>query len=575
MNEQNLTEENKRAEDAAVPAVAEEESFKQLFEASLKEKPVLKRGENIKGFVVSVDSEVVTLDVGGKNEGTVNISEFETIGSDLPAVGDEIDVMVTSAGGRDGVRLSVLEGRRRELWSGIDAALESGEPVEATVLREVKGGFRVNLGGLEAFMPRSEADIDARVAAETLIGQVCQVAIIEATHRPENIVVSRKQPMAKEQQALRAKLLETMAVGDRVTGKVKRLTGFGAFVDIGGIDALLHVSDMAWRRIEHPSEILSIGQAVSAEVLKLNSETGKVSISMKSLQEDPWMSAASTYEAGMRLTGTVRKLLDFGAVVELEPGIEGMIHRSELSWTRKDVKPTEVLSEGDVVDVAVLAIEPEDRRIKLSLKEVSDNPWQAWLADHPVGSKISGKIKNITDFGFFVGLAGDLDGLVHIGNLSWEKEGDESIKEYSKSQEVEVVVLGVDIERQRISLGIKQLSDDPFEVFLSGVKRGGVVKGKVVELNSGAAMVELADGVQARLALREVPRDHDALKAGDEVEAKVIEINRKRRQVDLSIRQLLHDEERQAMRSYRQELSNEQAPSALALELQRKLLDKK
>jgi small subunit ribosomal protein S1 len=332
---------------------------------------------------------------------------------------------------------------------------------------------------------------------------------------------------------------------------------------------------MAWRRIEHPSEMLSIGQAVSAEVLKLNTETGKVSISMKSLQEDPWMSAASTYEAGMRLTGTVRKLLDFGAVVELEPGIEGMIHRSELSWTRKDVKPTEVLSEGDVVDVAVLAIEPEDRRIRLSLKEVSDNPWQAWLADHPVGSKISGKIKNVTDFGFFVGLTGDLDGLVHIGNISWEKEGDDAIKDYSKSQEVEVVVLGVDIERQRISLGIKQLSDDPFEVFLSGVKRGGVVKGRVVEMNSGAAMIELADGVQARLGLREVPRDHDALKAGDEVEAKVIEINRKRRQVDLSIRQLLHDEERQAMRSYRQELNNEQAPSALALELQRKLLDKK
>jgi len=575
MNEQNLTEENMTAEDAAAPVVAEEESFKQLFEASLKEAPTLKKGESIKGFVVSVDSEVVTLDVGAKNEGTIDVSEFETIGSDLPAVGDEIDVMVSSAGGRGGVRLSVLEGRRRELWSGIDAALESGESVEATVLKEVKGGFRVNLGGLEAFMPRSEADIDARIAAESLIGQVCQVAIIEATHRPENIVVSRKKPLAKVQEAQRTKLLKSIAVGDKVAGEVKRLADFGAFVDIGGIDALLHVSDMAWRRIEHPSEMLSVGQTVSAEILKLNSETGKVSISMKSLQEDPWMSASSTYEAGMRLTGTVRKLLDFGAVVELEPGVEGMIHRSELSWTRKDVKPTEVLSEGDVVDVAVLAIEPEDRRIRLSLKEVSDNPWQAWMADHPVGSKISGKIKNITDFGFFIGLTDDLDGLVHIGNISWEKEGSEAIKDYSKSQEIEVVVLGVDVERQRISLGIKQLSEDPFEVFLSGVKRGSVVKGKVIELNSGAAMVELADGVQARLALREVPRENDALKAGDEIEAKVIEINRKRRQVELSIRQQMRDEERQAMRSYSQELSNEQAPSALALELQRKLLNKK
>jgi len=575
MNEQNLTEENMTAEDAAAPVVAEEESFKQLFEASLKEAPTLKKGESIRGFVVSVDSEVVTLDVGAKNEGTIDVSEFETIGSDLPAVGDEIDAVVASAGGRGGVRLSVLEGRRKEIWSGVDAALESGESVEATVLKEVKGGFRVNLGGLEAFMPRSEADIDARIAAESLIGQVCQVAIVEATHRPENIVVSRKKPLAKVQEVLRAKLLKTIAVGDKVAGEVKRLTDFGAFVDIGGIDALLHVSDMAWRRIEHPSEMLSVGQTVSAEILKLNCETGKVSISMKSLQEDPWMSASSTYEAGMRLTGTVRKLLDFGAVVELEPGVEGMIHRSELSWTRKDVKPTEVLSEGDVVDVAVLAIEPEDRRIRLSLKEVSDNPWQAWMADHPVGSKISGKIKNITDFGFFIGLTDDLDGLVHIGNISWEKEGSEAIKDYSKSQEIEVVVLGVDVERQRISLGIKQLSEDPFEVFLSGVKRGSVVKGKVIELNSGAAMVELADGVQARLALREVPREDDALKAGDEIEAKVIEINRKRRQVELSIRQQMRDEERQAMRSYSQELSNEQAPSALALELQRKLLNKK
>ena len=575
MNEQNLTEENNTALDAVVPAVAEEESFKQMFEASLKEKPALKKGESIKGFVVSVDSEVVTLDVGAKNEGTIDVSEFETLGGDLPAVGDEIDVMVTSAGGRDGVRLSVLAGRRKELWSGIDAAVESGATVEATVLKEVKGGFRVNLGGLEAFMPRSEADIDARIAAEKLIGQVCQVAILEATHRPENIVVSRKQPLAKEQDVQRAKLFETMAVGDKVTGEVKRLADFGAFVDIGGVDALLHVSDMAWRRIEHPSEMLSMGQTVSAEIQKLNAETGKVSISMKSLQEDPWMSAASTYEAGMRLTGTVRKLLDFGAVVELEPGIEGMIHRSELSWTRKDVKPTEVLGEGDVVDVAVLAIEPEDRRIRLSLKEVSENPWQAWLADNPVGSKITGKIKNVTDFGFFVGLTSDLDGLVHIGNLSWEKEGDEAIKEYSKSQEIETVILGVDIDRQRISLGIKQLSDDPFEVFLTGIKRGGVVKGKVVEINAGAAMVELSDGVQARLALREVPRENDALKVGDEVEAKVIEINRKRRQVDISVRQLLQDEERDAVRNYSQELNNEQPLSALAIELQRKLLNKK
>jgi small subunit ribosomal protein S1 len=469
----------------------------------------------------------------------------------------------------------VLEGRRQELWQKVDAAVEAGETIEATILKEVKGGYRVDLGGLSGFMPRSETDMDTRISAEQLVGQTCQVAIIEATHRPENIVVSRKKPMAKAHEEQQAKFFSTASIGKKVTGEVKRLADFGAFVDIGGVDALLHVSDIAWRRIDHPSEMLSLGQKVLAEITKLNAKTGKISISMKSLQEDPWVPASSTYEAGMRLTGTVRKLLDFGAVVELEPGIEGMIHRSELSWARKDVKPTEVLSEGDVVDVAVLAVEPEDRRIRLSLKEVSENPWQAWLAEHPVGSKLTGKIKNVTDFGFFVGLTSDLDGLVHIGNLSWEVDGDEAIKEYKKSQEVETVVLGVDIDRQRISLGVKQLSTDPFELFLSGVSRGGLVKGKIVETGSGAAMVELADGVQARLAMREVPREHDALKVGDEIEAKVIDVNRKRRQVDLSISQFLRDEEREAVRNYAKEVKNDEAPSALALELQRKILGKK
>jgi len=575
MNEQNVTEENQTAIDAATPEAAEEESFKKLFEASLKEAPALKRGENIKCVVVSMNDDVVTLDVGTKNEGTIHVTEFATIGKPLPAVGDEIEALIISAGGREGVRLSVLEGRRQELWQKVDAAVEAGETLEATVLKEVKGGFRVDLGGLSAFMPRSEADVDARMAADQLVGHACQVAIIEATHKPENIVVSRKQPMMKELDEQRAVLFAKIAVGDKVSGEVKRLTDFGAFVDIGGADALLHVSDMAWRRIDNPAEMLSVGQKISAEIIKLNAETGKVSISMKSLQKDPWVTAASTYEAGMRLTGTVRKLLDFGAVVELEPGVEGMIHRSEMSWTRKDVKPTEVLSEGDVVDVAVLAVEPKDRRIRLSLKEVSENPWQAWLAENPIGSKITGKIKNITDFGFFVGLTPDLDGLVHLGNISWEKDGSEAISDYKKSQEVEAVILGVDVERQRISLGIKQLSSDPFELFLDGVKRGGVVKGKVVEINAGAAMVELAEGVQARLALREVPRENDALKVGDEVEAKVIDANRKRRQVELSVRQLLRDEERDAMKNYAQDVKNDATPSALALEIQRKLLGKK
>ncbi|MDX8395909.1 MAG: 30S ribosomal protein S1 [Mariprofundaceae bacterium] len=551
---------------------AEEESFKELFEASLKDGPVLKVGEVVKGIVVSIDKDAITLDVGTKAEAQINVAEFETMGTGLPAMGDELDAMVVASG--SGVRLSVLEGRRQSLWKDVEAAAAEDKTISAKVLKEVKGGFRVALGGLEAFMPRSESGLAKGASAESLLGESCEVALIEVERQPENIVVSRKKPLEKVRQAEQAAFFEGKAVGDKVSGTVRRLTDFGAFVDLGGVDALLHVSDMSWRRINHPSEMLTVDQSVSAEIIKLNAETGKVSVSMRVLQEDPWSHAAETYEAGMRLTGTVSRLLDFGAVVELEAGVEGMIHRSEMSWTRKDVKPIQILTEGDVVDVAVLSVEPEERRIRLSLKEVSENPWQAWLATHSIGSKITGKVKNITDFGFFVGLDDKMDGLVHIGNLSWDQQGDEAIKAYQKGQDVECMVLGVDVDKQRISLGVKQLSQDPFETFLVGIKKGASVTGKVVEIKDGAAMVELADGVQARLALREVPRDHDALKVEDEVEAKILKVDKKRRQVDLSISRLLQDEERDAVRHYTHEVESEEAPSALALELQRKILGK-
>jgi len=364
-------------------------------------------------------------------------------------------------------------------------------------------------------------------------------------------------------------------VNQKVTGKVKRLSDFGAFIDLGGVDALLHVSDVAWRRIEHPSEMLHVGQVVHAQVIKLNEEKGKVSISMKALQEDPWGNVAATYEAGMRVTGTVRKILDFGAVIELEPGVEGLIHRSEMSWTRHDIRPAEVLTEGDVVDVTVLEMSEGERRIRLSLKDVIDNPWESWLSEHPVGSKIKGEIKNMTEFGFFVQLTDELDGLVHIGNISWSESGDEAIKHFEKNQEVECLVLGVDIAKQRVSLGIKQLENDPFDVFLEGVRLGASVKGKVVSVQSGALMVEVAEGVEARLAKRELPREQDEPKVGDEIEAKVINANKKRRQVELSVKQLQHDEERNAVKQYASQLKQEEAPSALAIELQKKFFGKK
>jgi len=553
---------------------AEEESFKQMFEASLKEQPVVKRGEMVKGLVVSINNDAVIVDVGAKAEGSIPVAEFEQAGLSIPALGDEVDALVQSVGGTAGVKLSVLEARQREAWSALEAAQADHSSVDAVITAEVKGGFRVNLNGLNAFMPRSEADTDFHVNADKLIGQTCKVAILEARRKPDNIVVSRKKPMAVEQAAMRTVFFEQHAVGDKVSGEVKRMADFGAFVDLGGVDALLHVSDISWRRIKHPSEMLSAGQQITVEIVKMNAETGKVSVSMKALQSDPWENMATTYEPGMRLTGTVRRLLDFGAVVELEPGIEGMIHRSELSWTKRDIKPSQVLTEGDVVDVAVLEVDASARRLRLSLKAVSENPWQAWMADHPVGSHITGKIKNITEFGFFVPVEDGMDGLVHVENLSWDQKGEDALKGYSKGQEVECVILGVDVEKQRISLGIKQLSDDPFELFMAGVNRGSSIKGKVSELKPSGMIVELAEGVHAYLANREIPRDHDALKEGSEIEAKIIEVNRKRRQVEISIKQQLHAEERDAVRNYSRKTADDSTPSALALELQRKLLDR-
>ena len=558
--------------DVDMAANSEEESFAALLEAALEEQPKLARGEYVTGVVVAVDADVVTVDFKGNSEGLIKVAEFAAIGESVPAIGDEVTALVTGRS-RLGVELSVLQGRRREIMDKVLAAQEAGETISGKVTREIKGGFRVDLGGLEAFLPRSEADTGFVNAGE-LLNNTFDFAIIEVQKRPENIVLSRKQIQAAQEAALREAFFAKHALGSKVEGTVKRLTKFGAFVDLGGIDALLHVSDIAWKHIDDPAEMLSVGQHITAEIIKLDAEAGKVSISMKNLIEDPWSKVADTYEPGMQITGTVRKLIKAGAIVELEPGVDGLIHRSEMSWTRKDIEPSKVLSEGDVVDVAILEIDSEARRLRLSLKAVGENPWQVWMAEHPAGSKVTGKIKNIADFGFFVGLTDELDGLVHIGNLSWTEKGEEAIQAYQKGQEVECVVLGVDVERQRIALGIKQLTANPFETFIQGSKKGAAVNGKVVEVLPNAYLIEVAEGIVARLAQREIPRDQGALEVGDEVEAKIINIDRKRERVELSVRQLLHDEERDSIRQYTTKTQKDDTPSALALELQRKLLDK-
>jgi len=559
----------------APAAPDDDELFRQMLEESLRHQPTASSGEVIRGTVVGVDHEVVMIDVGGKNEGRVPASEFEQLGEALPAVGDEIEIMVQHSRDRGGPTYSVINARRNAIWGDIETSLNEQSIMQGKVSREVKGGLRVQLGGIEAFMPRSESATSLSQPVSELVGQEVEVVVITAERRPENVVVSRKRPLEKVLLEKRAGFFATTKPGDKVSGEVKRLTDFGAFVDLGGVDALLHISDIAWRRLKHPSEALQVGQQITAEIIKLNAESGKVSISMRALQPDPWENAEHNYQSGMRITGTVRRLLDFGAMVELEPGVEGMIHRSEMSWTRRDINPSQQLSEGDVVDAAVLEVDGAKRRIGLSLKGVSENPWQAWLASHPAGSHVSGPVRSITEFGIFVRLTDELDGLVHIGDLSWKEKGDEVIGQYSKGQQVECAVLGVDIDRQRISLGIKQLESDPFEVFMNGASRGRKVEGRVISIARGAVNVEVMDGVVARLALREVPRDHDELKVGETVEAKIIELDRKRRRIGLSISQLLRDEEKDAVRNYSKSISGGKGMSALALELQRKMLNRR
>ncbi len=553
-------------------ADADEPSFKQMFEESIKQHPITTRGQLVSGLVVGVDQEVVMVDVGEKNEGAVPLSEFAKIGTPVPAVGEHIEVMVQSTD-QHSIHLSVLAAKHQSLWKCVNDSLTHESCISVTIQEKVKGGFRVDLGGLTAFLPRSEVDVNPFASTE-LIGQQSDVVVLEASRKPENIVVSRKRPLEAVRNKERQAFFASANVGDRISGSVKRLTDFGAFVDIGGLDALLHVSDIAWRRLKHPSEALQVGQQITAEIIKLNEETGKVSLSMRTLQADPWEHVSGKYQTGMRLTGTVRKLLDYAAMVELEPGVEGMIHRSEMSWTQQNINPAKILAEGDVVDVAVLSVDGDKRRIALSLKEVTENPWQAWLAGHPAGTHIKGTVSSITDFGLFVRLDDALDGLVHIGNLSWHEASDQVIASYSKGTEVECVVLGVDVEQQRISLGIKQLEDDPFSVFLANASRGSRVTGRILASVSGGFTVELMPGVTAYLSSRDVPREHTELKPDATVEAKIIEVDRKRRKVKLSISQMLNDEEKDAVRNYAKAREKESAPSALALELQRKLLDK-
>jgi len=543
------------------------EEFERLLAESLAEPVRLRKGQKVQAVVVELDEREVLVDVGMKAEASIAKEEFLRAGMAVPRVGETIEAVVVGRKGA-GVRLSVLALARERDWQALLQAKERNEPIRVRVEEAIKGGFRVRFGSLQGFLPRSEADVQLR-GLNRLIGQEVEAIVLRATRgKNENIVVSRKAVIEKRIEESRKQFFATHQVGDRIEGVVRRMTDFGAFVEVAeGVDALLHVSDISWRRLDHPREALKIGQKIQAEIVALDPEANKVAISMKALQPDPWETVSERYQPGMRLTGRVRRLIDAGAIVEVEPGVEGFIHRSELSWTQPNLRPADLLAEGDVVDVVVLEVQPEQRRLRLSLKAAQPNPWEQWLAEHPVGSRIRGVVQSKTDFGIFVRVGENLDGLVHASDLSWTKDPNEALAEYEPGQEVECVVLNVDVERERIALGIKQLEEDPFEVFCRGAKRGGKVQGRVRRVQENGMEVELTEGVVGFVPRREIPRGREFAE-GDEVEARIVEIDKRRRRIVLSIRRHEIAIERETVRAYTQQAASS-LPSPLAIELQR------
>ncbi|RWR02023.1 30S ribosomal protein S1 [[Pantoea] beijingensis] len=518
------------------------ESFAQLFEESLKTIET-RPGSIVRGVVVSIDKDVVLVDAGLKSESAIPAEQFKNAAGELEIqVGDEVDVALDAV--EDGFGETLLsreKAKRHEAWITLEKAYEEAETVVGIINGKVKGGFTVELNGIRAFLPGSLVDVRPVRDTLHLEGKELEFKVIKLDQKRNNVVVSRRAVIESENSAERDQLLENLQEGMEVKGIVKNLTDYGAFVDLGGVDGLLHITDMAWKRVKHPSEIVNVGDEINVKVLKFDRERTRVSLGLKQLGEDPWVAIAKRYPEGTKLTGRVTNLTDYGCFVEIEEGVEGLVHVSEMDWTNKNIHPSKVVNVGDVVEVMVLDIDEERRRISLGLKQCKSNPWQQFAETHNKGDRVEGKIKSITDFGIFIGLDGGIDGLVHLSDISWNATGEEAVREYKKGDEIAAVVLQVDAERERISLGVKQLAEDPFNNYISLNKKGAIVNGKVTAVDAKGATVELADGVEGYLRASEASRDRveDAtlvLNVGDDVEAKFTGVDRKNRVVSLSVR---------------------------------------
>ncbi|HDO8460444.1 TPA: 30S ribosomal protein S1 [Salmonella enterica subsp. enterica serovar Concord] len=518
------------------------ESFAQLFEESLKEIET-RPGSIVRGVVVAIDKDVVLVDAGLKSESAIPAEQFKNAQGELEIqVGDEVDVALDAV--EDGFGETLLsreKAKRHEAWITLEKAYEDAETVTGVINGKVKGGFTVELNGIRAFLPGSLVDVRPVRDTLHLEGKELEFKVIKLDQKRNNVVVSRRAVIESENSAERDQLLENLQEGMEVKGIVKNLTDYGAFVDLGGVDGLLHITDMAWKRVKHPSEIVNVGDEINVKVLKFDRERTRVSLGLKQLGEDPWVAIAKRYPEGTKLTGRVTNLTDYGCFVEIEEGVEGLVHVSEMDWTNKNIHPSKVVNVGDVVEVMVLDIDEERRRISLGLKQCKSNPWQQFAETHNKGDRVEGKIKSITDFGIFIGLDGGIDGLVHLSDISWNVAGEEAVREYKKGDEIAAVVLQVDAERERISLGVKQLAEDPFNNWVALNKKGAIVTGKVTAVDAKGATVELTDGVEGYLRASEASRDRveDAtlvLSVGDDVEAKFTGVDRKNRAISLSVR---------------------------------------
>jgi len=518
------------------------ESFAQLFEESLSRQE-MRAGEVITAEVIRIDHNFVVVNAGLKSESYIPIEEFFNDRGEIDVVeGDFVSVAIDSIeDGYGETRLSRDRAKRLAAWINLEKALEQAELVTGTITGKVKGGLTVMTNGIRAFLPGSL--IDTRPVKDTtpFEGKTMEFKVIKLDRKRNNVVLSRRAVVELSQGEERAKLMEQLAEGSIVKGLVKNITDYGAFIDLGGIDGLLHITDMAWRRVRHPSEVLQVGQEVTAKVLKFDQEKNRVSLGVKQLGDDPWIGIGRRYPSGTRMFGKVTNITDYGAFVEIEPGIEGLVHISEMDWTNKNVNPGKIVALGDECEVMVLEIDEDRRRISLGMKQTRPNPWEEFSENHRKGDKVKGAIKSITDFGVFIGLPGGIDGLVHLSDLSWNKTGEEAVRDFKKGDEVEAVVLAIDTERERISLGIKQLDGDPFTSFSSATDKGSLVRGIVKSVDAKGVVVDLGSDTEAYLRASEISRERveDArtfFKEGDSVEAMVINIDRKNRAISLSIK---------------------------------------